>query len=518
MFISNIFFKTFNFYIKFFLLISLFFLNFYNYCDCNCNCYKNNNKIDNNNKDKDDENLNNNNDNNDKDNNDEKNKKDENKDLEKDNKDNKDNKDDNNDDFDINKIDLSSSIKIGNGNCNDIYKIKYKNKTVVFSKNKTNDKLYKRYNIDYIAKNTFYKFFFSKNQPKIYNEYFCEFINGFNLCDKYQGNIIYSINDFNNDENNTVKLIIDEKIKNKLIIQDIIFRTGDQGPRNQIYITEDIDNGEKKIIKDVVFIDLDFDLYRYIQNEFETSDDNYIFNNGKTFDKYKIVPLDKNIQHELIKILDVNIDDFVKLLDKNIENAVEKNQKFIKYITSDGKYNFNVINTFDFPIVKIYENTRRIQGTEIKIVEKINYINDFNEYDKELIIGKKIIEFSKLKYENNKVYVKYKDNDNFEELNETFSIFAKINNFELKNGSFYGIENGNKHILPNICINNDIINNKNIEIIDYKTAKKETILIYLTYILEKIKLCIDSGDFNLVKDDLKKLKSEYEEYIKNLKK
>ena len=272
----------------------------------------------------------------------------------------------------------------------------------------------------------------------------------------------------------------------------------------------------------MVFIDLDFDLYRCIQNEFETSDDNYIFNNGKTFDKYKIVPLDKNIQLEIIKILDVNIDDFVNLLDKNIENSVEKNQKFIKYITSKNNFTFNIIGTIDsqidFPIVKIYENKKILQGTEIKIVEDINYINNFNEYDKELIIEGEIIEFSKLKYENNKIYVKYKDNDIFKEINGIFTIFAKINNFEINNGSFYSIKNGKKFILPNLYINDKIINNENIEIIDYKTAKKEIISIYLTYILEKIKLCIVSGDFNLVNDDLKKLKIKYENYIKKFKK
>ena len=409
-------------------------------------------------------------------------------------------------------IDLSNSIKIGNGGLNDIYKLKYKGTNVVFSKSKKNGKIYKRYDIDYIAKNTFYSVFFSNNQPRIYNEYFCEFIEGYTLDEQYsRRNILWSINEFNN--NNKNKIEIDDRIKNKLIIQGIVFQTLDNLTKNQIYITEDI--GEKKIIKDVVFIDLDVNLERHVPDYFILSETENLFNGGKYYTYSKIIHLDKNIQQELIKILNVNIEKFVNELNKNIEIAVDKNQKFIKYQSSDGNYTFNVIKTLNSPIIKIYSKRKQLNGSGYET--KINIINDFKKFDTYSIKKEKHIEFSEIKYENDKVYVKYKNSDNFQEADEYIDIYAEINSFELSNGSFYSIKNGDKKILPNIYIHNDIIDNKNIEILNYKTAKKEIILIYLTYILQKIKLCISSGDFEFVKNDLLKLKDEYEKYIENFK-
>ena len=422
------------------------------------------------------------------------------------------NKNENNKTFNISKIDLSKAIKIGNGKYNDIYKFKYKDKYVVFSKNKFNGELYKRFSIDYIAKNTFYKFFFSKNQPTIYNEYFCEFVNGYSINDRsYAGNIIYAVNNFNNNSNNLIKLDIDDKIKNKLIIQDIIFRTGDQGPSNQIYLTEDIE--KKKIIKDVIFIDLDFTLHRYNIDDFQETDDIYIFNNGK-IDKNNIVPINKEIQQELIKILDINIQDFINELNKNIDNAVNKNEKFIKYTASE-KYNdktftFNIVDNFNFPIVKIYEKNKN------KNNPKINFFEDFKDCEKDIYIKNKITDYFDIKYEDNKIYIKYNTNDIFHEITDNLDIYAKIKDFTHENKSFYYNNNGHKIILPNIYFKYSLIENKSIDYLDFKEAKKEIISTYLTYIIDKINLCICSGDFDNIKEELLKLQQKYLNFLKNL--
>ena len=74
---------------------------------------------------------------------------------------------------------------LGNGNNNAVGIITIKNKKCCYSYNVTNinkkfnkNMLKKRFDFDYIIKNTLYKFFFNYDQPIIYNRYLQDFIEG----------------------------------------------------------------------------------------------------------------------------------------------------------------------------------------------------------------------------------------------------------------------------------------------------------------------------------------------------
>ena len=89
-----------------------------------------------------------------------------------------------------------------------------------------------RYNIDYIAKNTFYEFFFSNNQPHIYNQYFQDFIEGKTI--NKGSSVFCAVNRYNDKNPGAKRYEIDRSIYNKLLTR-ILSTTEDQGTKNQIY-------------------------------------------------------------------------------------------------------------------------------------------------------------------------------------------------------------------------------------------------------------------------------------------
>lgn len=395
------------------------------------------------------------------------------------------------------------SKKFSKGYCNLLFKVNYKGKSLIYSKS-YNGVLKARYNIDYIARNTFYGFFFSNNQPHIYNQYFQDFIEGETLDDF--SSVFCAVNHYNDEHPEAKRYEIDRSIYNKLLIQAILFDTGDQGAQNQIYITKD-DGNTIKII-DVAFIDLDFPIQYRMNNSVEFKYNSNIFNINKAEEK---VDLSEDAQRELIKILDKDIDSFVRELQKNM-SVIKDKSRYIKYIY---KYNGGNVEGYTFKGCEKFDNLK------IPIYSKKRSIDIFNKFPEDrlsLKLKEQVIPTQRLRYENNRVFVKPDNSSEFTEIDENEIVEVIIDNFEFEGGRFYVNKNGSRIDIDKISVDNHrcaVVDNSDIEILDFNGAMKETIKIYIEYILFKIKQAINSGAFNSVTNDLIRLKNKYQTYINN---
>jgi len=381
--------------------------------------------------------------------------------------------------------------KIGKGTNNTIYKTKCNGKDVIFSG--PSKELKSRYNTDYIIKNTIINGLFSNIQPKIYNEYFCDYIENGQFIDKANYDIFRGIQVYNKKNNDKKTLCIDDNIKNKLLLQEIVFSTGDQGVKNQIYNIEE--SNDKRIIKNVVFIDLDDELKDSLHESLEDNDRKVIFD--------KDHPLNAETQKELVGIFNNLYDIILNKLDNNIKFAIDSNMKYEKHID----YGKEKINEFEYFKFRIFEkNTKVVKNIFEKFKDKEKILKvDYNSKD-----------FYELKCEGNDIFVKYKETDEFTKIeDEKIEIYAKIDDYNIdEKGDLY-VMSGDEKVKIDEIFTDRYVNVRGCkpEIMDFNTALKAFKKHYLQYGYNKIQACISSGFFPTIKKELEECAKKYKEKI-----
>ena len=385
--------------------------------------------------------------------------------------------------------------KIEKGSNNTIYKAKCNGKYVIFSG--TSKKLKSRYNMDYIIKNTIINGLFSNIQPKIYNEYFCDYIeNGQFIEGNYD--IFRGIQVYNKANNDKKQLCIDDNIKNKLLLQQIVFSTGDQGVKNQIYNIEE--SNDKRIIKNVVFIDLDDELRDELDESLYDNDRKVIFD--------KDHPLNEETQKELVGIFNNLYDIILNKLDNNVKFAIDSNIKYERH----NDYGKEKINEFKYFKFCIFEKNTKV---------KKNIFDKFKDKEKILSVDYDSKDFYELKCKGDDIFVKYKETDEFTKIeNEGIRIYAKIDNYiSDERGDTY-VMSGDEKVKIDEIFTDKYVNIKECkpEMIDFNTALKAFKKHYLQYGYNKIQSCISSGFFPTIKKELEECAKKYKEKIDNFDK
>ena len=386
--------------------------------------------------------------------------------------------------------------KIGKGTNNTVYKAKCNGKDVIFSA--TSDKeLTSRYNMDCIIKNTIINGLFSNIQPKIYNEYFCDYIkNGQFIEGSYD--IFRGIQVYNKKNTDKKPLCIDDNIKNKLLLQQIVFSTGDQGVKNQIYNIEESNN--KRIIKNVVFIDLDDELSDSLCEGLWDDDKKVIFD--------KTHPLNEETQKELPGIFNNLYDIILNKVDNDVKFAIDSNMKYEKHIDC-GKEKIKEFKYYQFPIF-----TK-------SLLKKLNIFDKFKDKEKILSVDFKFKDFYELKCEGDDIFVKYKETDEFTKIEDkSIQVYAKIDSYNTdESGDIYLMSGDEKVKIDEICTDRYVkVKECKPEIIDFNTALKAFKKHYLEYGHKKIQDCIKSGFFPAVNKELEECAKKYKDKIDNFDK
>ena len=386
--------------------------------------------------------------------------------------------------------------KIGEGSNNTVYKTKCNGKDVIFSA--TSDKeLTSRYNMDYIIKNTIINGLFSNIQPKIYNEYFCDYIENGQFIGG-NNDIFSGIQVYNKAHKAEKQLCIDDNIKNKLLLQQIVFSTGDQGVKNQIYNIEESNN--KRIIKNVVFIDLDDELSDRLDESLDDDDKNVIFDKNH--------PLNEETQKELPGIFNNLLDIILNKLDNDVKFAIDSNMKYERHIDY-GEEKIKEFKYYQFPIF-----TK-------SLFENLNIFNKFKDKEKILSVDFEFKDFYELKCEGNDIFVKYKETDEFAKIeNKNFNIYAKIDNYITDEKGDLFVMSGDEKVKIDEIFTDKYVKVKDCkpEIIDFNTALKAFKKHYLQYGYNKIQACILSGFFPTIENELKECAKKYKEKIDNFDK